>query len=164
MKLFKNFLLRSKQEIYFKKDSNQVIDKYDEIAKLVKEARIQKNISIEELSTLSKIPKYLIVSIENNVENIRPKYPFIRSILGKLEECLSLQKDQLVGLLIKEIKTPNNGKKKFILRKLDFINTWQGIVLYLLILILTIFILKRYFFSNVSIIEIQNTEEKLKIK
>ena len=164
MKLFKSFLLRSKQEIYFKKDSNQVIDKYDEIAKLVKEARIQKNISIEELSTLSKIPKYLIVSIENNVENIRPKYPFIRSILGKLEECLSLQKDQLVGLLIKEIKTPNKGKKKFILRKLDFINTWQGIVLYLLILILTIFILKRYFFSNVSIIEIQNTEEKLKIK
>ena len=164
MKLFKNFLLRSKQEIYFKKDSNQVIDKYDEIAKLVKEARIQKNISIEELSTLSKIPKYLIVSIENNVENIRPKYPFIRSILGKLEECLSLQKDQLVGLLIKEIKTPNKEKRKFILRKLDFINTWQGNVLYLLILILTIFILKRYFFSNVSIIEIQNTEEKIKIK
>ena len=48
----------------------------------------------------------------------------------------------------------------FIFRKFDLINTWQGTVLYFLILILTIFILKRYFILNVNIIEIRNIENE----
>ena len=78
------------------------MDRYEEIGKLVKEARIKENFSIEELSLLSKIPKNTIESIENNLENFRPKYPFIRSILFKLEEYLSLSKNSLVGLIISE--------------------------------------------------------------
>ena len=56
------------------------VDSYKEIAELVKEARIQRNLTIDELSFISKIPKRTIISIENNNKNIRPKYPFIRSI------------------------------------------------------------------------------------
>ena len=160
MKILKRIFFKNKQKINNKKGLNQVVDVYGEIGKLVKEARIQKNISIEELSRLSRIPEDIINSIENNIENIRPKYPFIRSILFKLEDCLSLRKNILVGLLIKETKVSSQDKKKIIFRKFDFINTWHGSVFYLLVLILTIFVLKRYFFSNVSIIEIQNIEEK----
>ena len=69
-----------------------VFDHFGEIAKLAKEARIRKNLTIEELSLISKIPEKIIYSIENNNKNIRPKYPFIRSILIKLEECLLLKK------------------------------------------------------------------------
>ena len=70
----------------------ELVDNYREIAKLVKEARIEQKLSIQELSRISKIPEQTINSIENNKKNIRPKFPFIRSILIKLEECLILKK------------------------------------------------------------------------
>ena len=73
------------------KDLNHgVVDHYGELANLVKEARIQQNLTLQELSRISKIPEQTINSIENNDKNIRPKDPFIRSILIKLEECLIL--------------------------------------------------------------------------
>ena len=164
MKIFRNHFFKQKNKFVNSKNSNFYVDQYDEIAKLVKAARINKEISIAELSRVSKIPKYTINSIENNIENIRPKYPFIRSILFKLEECLSLEKNKLVSLLNQETKTYKLDKEKLILRKFDFINTWKGTVLYFLILVLIIFVLKKYFSSNVSIIEIQNIEQKINDK
>ena len=138
----------------------QDVDHYKEIAKLVKEARIQQNLTIEELSIISKIPVRTINSIEKNSKNTRPEYPFIRSILIKLEECLRLKKNTLVKLAISEKETFNKEKKNFLINKIDLMNTWQGILLYFSILILAIFILKRYFISNVNVIEIQNIENK----
>ena len=163
MKLFKKLFTKKKEVLEIKQSVNtSLFNQYDEIAKLVKKARVQKNISIEELSERSKIPGYIIDSIENNIENNRPKYPFLRSILVKLENCLSLRKNILVGLLVKEEQISKNDKREFLLRKLDFINNWQGTVIYFFIMILTIFILKRYFFTNINIIEIQNFQEKIK--
>ena len=138
----------------------QDVDHYKELAKLVKEARIQQNLTIEELSRISKIPVRTINSIEKNSKNTRPEYPFIRSILIKLEECLRLKKNTLVKLAISEKETFNKEKKNFLINKIDLMNTWQGILLYFSILILAIFILKRYFISNVNVIEIQNIENK----
>ena len=160
MNIFKNLFLKNNSGIDNQIILNQQVNQYDQIGKLLKEARIQKNISIEELSQLSKIPKYIINSIENNIEKNRPKYPFIRSILLKLEDCLLLRKNILLELLIRQEK--GHIKERIIIRKLDFINNWRGSLLYFFILILTIFILKRYFFFNVSIIEIQNIEQKSK--
>ena len=118
-----------------KKECIQVIfDNYQEIAKLVKEARIQKNITIQELSRISKIPEQTLYSIENNNKNMRPKYPFLRSILIKLENCLALKKNSLLKLAIKEKKTFEKEKKDFIVNKFDLINTWQGSVLYFLLI------------------------------
>jgi len=138
-----------------------LVDNYREIAKLVKEARIQQKLSIQELSRISKIPEQTINSIENNITNIRPKYPFIRSILIKLEECLVLKKNTLIKLAIREIETFKKEKKDFLVSKFDLINTWQGSLLYFFILVLTIFILKRYFILNVNVIEIQNIENQM---
>ena len=159
MKILKNLLFKNREKFENKNNSIYFIDRYGEIGKLVKEARIKNNISIKKLSQISKIPESTINSIENNIETIRPEYPFIRSILFKLEECLSLRKNILVGLIIKETRISKREKYKFIVRKLDFINTWEGNILYFMILILTIFILKRYFYSNVNVIETQIIEE-----
>ena len=162
MKIFKNIFLFNKQKIENKKHFNQEgVDRYSEIGTLVKDARIQQNLSIEELSRISKIPEQTIYSIENNIRNLRPKYPFIRSILIKLEECLVLKENSLVTLVSKKTKTIKRNKKNFIISKFDLINTWQGTFLYFLILILTIVFLKKYFISNVIIIEIQNTENQI---
>ena len=139
----------------------ELVDNYREIAKLVKEARIEQKLSIQELSRISKIPEQTINSIENNKKNIRPKFPFIRSILIKLEECLILKKNSLVKLATTERENFKKEKPNLLIRKFDLINTWQGTLFYFFILVITIFILKRYFISNVHIIEIQNIENKI---
>ena len=160
MKKLKNLFLSNKK-VENKKGLNQSgFVQYEEIAKLVKEARIQQSITIEDLSRISKIPEKTIKSIEDNNQNFIPKYPFIRSILIKLEECLVLKKNTLVKFATSEVETLKKVKQSFIISKVDLINSWQGTILYFLILILTLFIIKRYFILNVNIIEIQNIEKK----
>ena len=161
MSIFKNLFLFKKKYVIGNKVNHGSVDQYEEIARLVKEARIQKNITIQELSGISKIPEQTIISIENNNKCIRPKYPFIRSILIKLEECLGLKRNTLEKLVIREGGTSKRENNKFIVNKIDLLNTWQGSLLYFFILILTLFILKRYFISNVNVIEIQNIENKI---
>ena len=161
MNILKNLFLFNKK-VENNKGLNQIkIDQYGQIAKLVKEARIQQNLTIQDLSRISKIPRRTINSIENNNQKFIPKYPFIRSILIKLEECLLLKENTLVKLATKEVEIFKKEKQYFIFRKFDLINTWQGTLLYFLILILIIFILKRYFILNVNIIEIQNIENNI---
>ena len=161
MKMFNiNFQKNTKKIIDTNKQTIKC-DRYGEIGKLVKEARIQNNLSIKELSDISKIPESSIISIENNIKELRPIDPFIRSILFKLEKCLSLKNNSLAGLAIKETNTFDESKKKFIIRKIDFLNSWQGSFFYFLFLILTLFILNRYFISNVKVIELIIIEEKV---
>ena len=160
MKILKNLFLLKKKIVDKKKSAQVGFVQYGEIAKLVKEARIQQNLTIKELSRISKIPEQTIISIENNNEKSIPKYPFIRSILIKLEECLALKKNKLIKLSIEEVESFKNEKNNFIVSKFDLLNTWQGTLLYFFILILSVFILKRYFVLNVNIIEIQNIENK----
>ena len=156
MNILKNLFLFNKKSEKNKEFSPGLVDQSLEIAKLVKEARIQQNLTIKELSYISKIPERIINSIENNNKSTRPEYPFIRSILIKLEECLVLKKNTLLNLSVKETKILKKEGKDFMFRKFDLINTWQGSILYFFILVLTIFILKRYFVLNVNVIEIQH--------
>ena len=161
MNILKNLFLFNKKSEKNKEFSPGLVDQSLEIAKLVKEARLKQNLTIKELSYISKIPERIINSIENNNKNIRPEYPFIRSILIKLEECLVLKKNTLLKLAVKERKILKKEGKDFLFRKFDLINTWQGSILYFFILVLTIFILKRYFILNVNFIEIQNIENQM---
>lgn len=170
MKFLKKIFLKNNPKVHSESPSNGMssidkdFDQYDKISKLLKEARIQKNLTIEELSSMTKIPEYILNSIENNIEQTRPKYPFIRSILLKLEECLSLRKDTMVGLLKRDIKNIKRDKRKVIIRKFDFLNTWEGVLLYFLILILNLFILKRYFLLNEPFIDLRGVQEKINEK
>ena len=161
MNILNNLFLFNKKSEKNKDLSPGLVDQYIEIAKLVKEARIQQNLTIQELSNISKIPVRIINSIEDNNKNIRPEYPFIRSILIKLEECLVLKKNTLLKLAVREKKFLKKDGKDFLFKKFDLINTWQGSVLYFFILVFSIFLLKRYFILNVNVIEIQNIENQI---
>ena len=149
MKIFKNLFLFKKQSVIDNELNHVLVDQYEQISRLVKEERIKKNITIQELSKISKIPEQTIISIETNNKNIRPKYPFIRSILIKLEECLGLEKNTLEQLAIKEVET-SKKKNDFIVNKFDLIMLMQGTLLYFFIN-LNCFIL-RYFILNVNVI------------
>ena len=160
MNILKNLFLFNKKTENNKFLNSGLVDQYSEIAKLVKESRIQQNLTVQELSNITKIPEKTINSIENNNREIRPEYPFIRSILIKLEDCLLLQKNSLLNLAIREKETFQKERNDVLISKLDILNTWHGCILYFFILVLSIFVLKRYFFLNVNVIEIQNIEKK----
>ena len=164
MNIFKNLLIFKKKSVIDNEVHHGLFDQYGEIAKLVKEARTQRNMTIQELSSISKIPAQTIISIENNNKNMRPKYPFIRSILIKLEECLELKENTLEKLVIRDGETSKREKNDYIINKFDLLNTWHGSVLYFVILFLTVFVLKRYFILNINVIEIQNIENKINNK
>ena len=135
------------------------IDPFIEIGNLIKEARIERNLSTEDLSNISRIPLSTILAIENNVKDLIPKYPFIRSILIKLEECLSLKKFLLINILLKDNKPISKKKKaKFIFNKFEILNSWKGGVLYLLILLISIFFLNN-FYLNKRVIEFKYIEK-----
>ena len=161
MKIFNFDFIKNNSKKKDEYNQSKEYDEFGEIGKLVKEARIQNGFSIKELSDISKIPESSINSIENNINDLRPKDPFLKSILFKLEKCLFLKNNTLVGLRIKETNTFDKNKNNYIIRKFDFLNSWQGSVFYFLFLIFTLFILNRYFNSNIKVIEIQIIEEKL---
>ena len=98
MNIFKNLFLLNKKSEKNKDLISGLVDQYIEISMLVKEARIQQKLTVKELSYISKIPERIINAIENNKKNIRPEYPFIRSILIKLEECLVLKKKYIIKI------------------------------------------------------------------
>ncbi len=145
------------------KQEDQILidDPYKEIGNLIKRSRIEQNISIKQLSDISKIPLSTINAIENNIKEIRPRYPFIRSILLKLEECLFLKKYQLTNIAEKEIgETKKKVGKSFVVNKFDFLSSWHGNVIYLLILIISIFILNNYYMRT-RIIEFEFIEKNI---
>ncbi len=160
MRLFNINFLKNKKITLEEQNNSKNYYQYVELGKLVKEARTKNNLSVKELSNISKIPESSINSIENNIEDLRPKDPFLRSILLKLEKCLSLENNTLVGLEIRETNTFEKNKKKNIVRKFDFLNSWQGSFFYFLFLVLILFFLNRFFISNINIIEIEIIEEK----
>jgi len=118
MNILKNLFLFNKKSEKNKEFSPGLVDQSLEIAKLVKEARIQQNLTIKELSYISKIPERIINSIENNNKNIRPEYPFIRSILIKLEECLVLKKKYIIKFSSKRKKNFKEKGKGFYVQEI----------------------------------------------
>jgi len=156
MKLFK---LRKFKKLKIKKNADQNEDPFINIGNIIKESRIKKNLSIEELSFLSKIPISTILGIENNVKELIPPYPFTRSILLKLEECLSLEKLKLINLIQKEY-IPNNKtmKRNFTFTNIDIFNSWYGNFIYLFLIIISIFVLNSYYLNN-RVIEFKYIEK-----
>ena len=156
MKLF-NF--KKFERLKIKKNKVSKVDPYINIGNIIKESRIKKNLSIEDLSIISKIPRSTIFGIENNVKELIPQYPFERTILLKLEEYLSLEKFKLIELIQKD-HIPINKKirRNFTFTKIDFFNSWQGSVIYLLLIIISIFVLNSYYLNN-KVIEFKYIEK-----
>ena len=142
-------------------NNKKIIDPYIEIGNLIKEARIAKNLSINDLSDLSKIPYSIIIAIEDNNKSLLPKYPFNRSILIKLEECLSIKNHQLSKLansVDKPIK--KNSNPIIVINKLNILNSWQGNLIYFFIILISIFILNNIYLNS-RIIEFKYMEKNL---
>tara|TARA_B100000674_G_C37605575_1_gene807407 strand:+ start:254 stop:760 length:507 start_codon:yes stop_codon:yes gene_type:complete len=160
MKLLKS-IFNNKNNAYAHNDNKKDIDKYFELSCLVKDSRTNRNITQKDLSRISKIPISIIIAIENNERDLIPEYPFIRSILLKLEECLYLRKFRLVNL-VKEDKNLKGDQIKinYLINKLDFFNSWQGNFLYIFIILISLLVLNNYFINSRTI-EFKFIENKI---
>ncbi|MBK17189.1 MAG: transcriptional regulator [Prochlorococcus sp. SP3034] len=149
---FLEIIFNNKRISGSEKKSKKDYERYLELSNIVKEARSKKNLTQEDLSTISKIPLSIIIAIENNKKELIPEYPFIRSILIKLEECLVIRKSKLVNL-IKDEKTFKNPKVKFsyLTNKFDLISSWQGNFIYIAILFLSLLVLNSYYINSRTI-------------
>ena len=158
----KLFYFQKFKEFNIKKNGDSIVDPYISIGNIIKESRVKKNLSIEDLSFLSKIPISTILGIENNVKELIPPYPFIRSILLKLEECLSLEKFKLIKLIQKDYIPINKRiKRNFTFTKIDLFNSWQGNFIYLFLIVISIFVLNSYYLNN-RVIEFKYIEKSSK--
>ena len=158
----KLFSFQKFEKFNIKKNRDIIVDPYISIGTIIKESRVKKNLSIEDLSFLSKIPISTILGIENNVKELIPAFPFIRSILLKLEECLSLEKFELIKLIQKDYIPINKRiKKNFTFTKIDLFNSWQGSFIYILLIVISIFVLNSYYLNN-RVIEFKYIEKTSK--
>ena len=158
----KLFSFQKFEKFKIKKNRDIIVDPYISIGNIIKESRVKKNLSIEDLSFLSKIPISTILGIENNVKELIPPYPFTRSILLKLEECLSLEKFELIKLIQKDYIPINKRiKKNFTFTKIDLFNSWQGNFIYLFLIVISIFVLNSYYLNN-RVIEFKYIEKSSK--
>ena len=152
----------------FNKNSNiktnnnaEINDPYIEIGNLTREARIAKDLSIDDLSDLSKIPNSTLIAIEKNNKSLLPKYPFNRSILLKLEECLSIKNHQLIKLANQSRKPIKKiSKRNFVINELNILTTWQGNLIYFFIILISIFVLNS-FYLNSRLIEFKYIEKNI---
>ena len=158
----KLFSFQKFEKFKIKKNRDIIVDPYISIGNIIKESRVKKNLSIEDLSFLSKIPMSTISGIENNIKELIPPYPFTRSILLKLEECLSLEKFKLIKLIEKDnIQTNKRIRRNFTFHMIDLFNSWQGSFIYLLLIIISIFVLNSYYLNN-RVIEFKYIEKSSK--
>ena len=142
-------------------NNTDITDPYIEIGNLTKKARIAKNLSIDDLSDLSKIPNSTLIAIEKNNKSLLPKYPFNRSILLKLEECLSIKNNQLIKLANQVHKPIKKiSKKNIVINKINIFNSWQGNLIYFFIILISIFVLNS-FYLNSKIIEFKYIEKNI---
>ena len=155
----KKFNFKKFKKFNIKKEKVDTIDPFENIGNIIKESRVKQNLSIEDLSSLSKIPISTIFGIENNLKELIPPYPFTRSILLKLEECLSLEKFKLIKLIKKENITTNKSIKKFFtFTRIDLFNYWQGSFIYLFLIMISIFVLNSYYLNS-RVIEFKYIEK-----
>ena len=158
----KLFSFQKFEKFKIKKNRDIIVDPYISIGTIIKESRVKKNLSIEDLSFLSKIPISTILGIENNVKELIPPYPFTRSILLKLEECLAIEKFKLIKLIQKDYIPINKRiKRNFTFTKIDLFNSWQGSFIYILLIVISIFVLNSYYLNN-RVIEFKYIEKSSK--
>ena len=132
-------------------------------------------ISLEELSTKTKISKNVLIAIEKGWKEYLPEKTYLISMLKILELHLNLGKGTLNGLLEQKIINNNLSTFKFKFINIDFLNSWFGSFLYFIIMILSILALnsqQKYLLkiNSISIakikplINLDDTNEFIKLK
>ena len=95
-------------------------------------------ISLEELSTKTKISRNVLIAIEKGWKKYLPERTYLISMLKIIEFELNLERGTLNGLLDKNIINNSLSSFKFNFVNIDFLNSWIGSIFYLIFMFLSI--------------------------
>ena len=93
-------------------------------------------ISLEELSSKTKISRNVLIAIEKGWKDYLPETTYLKSMLKMIEVELDLDRGSLNGFLDKKII--NNSLYEFKFINIDFLNSWFGSLLYFIFMLLSI--------------------------
>tara|TARA_Y100001968_G_scaffold171843_1_gene157225 strand:+ start:131 stop:658 length:528 start_codon:yes stop_codon:yes gene_type:complete len=95
-------------------------------------------ISLEELSTKTKISRNVLIAIEKGWKKYLPERTYLISMIKIIEFELNLESGSLNGLLGKKIINNSLSSFKFNFVNIDFLNSWIGSIFYLIFMFLSI--------------------------
>ncbi len=130
------------QQIHLTKNSAQKI--YLEAANTLRKRREEHGISLSELALRTKITKPVLEAIENCWQHALPEEAYLFSMLRILEIELNLEKNSLDGILkVKEQTSEKKTTERFTPGSINNLQTWQGSLLYILLICSSIFCLNQ---------------------
>ena len=95
-------------------------------------------LSLEELSTNTRISRNVLIAIESGWKKHLPETTYLISMLKILEINLNLERNSLNGLLPQKTIKNNLSNFKFNFINIDFLNSWLGSILYIIFMFLSI--------------------------
>ena len=133
-----DFLKKTTSEVSNLKGKHDPDYEFLKAINLFKSQRKKLEVSLEELSTKTKISKNVLIAIENGWEKFLPEKTYLISMLKRLELELNLEKGSLNGLLPQKVILDNISKFRFNFINIDFLNSWVGSLLYFIFMLLSI--------------------------
>ena len=111
---------------------------------LLKKERELLGISRQELSRRTKISVVVIEAIENGWKDQLPERTFLQKMLRILEYELKLPRNSLISILNESNKPKNKpAKRLFNTGNILIFSSWHGNIVYLLLMILSIFLINQ---------------------
>ncbi|WP_413678219.1 helix-turn-helix domain-containing protein [Prochlorococcus sp. MIT 0916] len=111
---------------------------FSEAINLFKTQRKKAGISLEQLSNETKISRNVLIAIENGWKKYLPERTYLISMIKILETKLNLERGSLNGLSAKKYNANNISRFKFNFINIDFLNSWIGSLLYVILMLLSI--------------------------
>ena len=153
-------LSRRKSHLPIKKSSSGLSDEpfsdndFNEAINLFKAQRKKSGISIEQLSNETKISRNVLIAIENGWKKYLPEKTYLNSMIKSLETNLNLERGSLNALSVQKNSDDNISRFKFNFINIDFLNSWFGSFLYIILMLLSILALNsqlRYLIKTNSV-------------
>ena len=120
------------------KDNSDPDYEFSKAINLFTSQRKKFGISLEELSKKTKISRNVLIAIENGWKKYLPEKTYLIGMIKRLEIELHLEIGSLNGLLTQKVTTNDLSKLKFKFINIDFLDSWIGSLLYLILMFLSI--------------------------
>ena len=125
--------------------STGIVDPAEAAGQLLREQREQRGMSLRDLSRQVRITTPVLEALERHWPERLPEAAYLTAMLHRLEECLELEPGSLEGALPKQAFQSQNPREtrltRFTVGSIDIFTTWQGSVLYGLVILSSVFAL-----------------------
>jgi hypothetical protein len=117
--------------------TNSIVDPAEAAGQLLRQQREQRALSLRDLSRQVRITTPVLEALERNWQDRLPEAAYLTAMLHRLEECLELEPGSLQGALPEQTLQSQDPRQT----RLTRFTTWQGSVLYGLVILGSVFAL-----------------------